>query len=76
MATQADNAEVELSNWVAGYETPEQSKAREVLRWFVAKWWGYNLSKEAWAWWHANDREPEDAAAIVDCLRRANACTY
>ena len=46
-ATQADDSEVDLSIWALPNETIEQSKAREVLRQFVDRWWAYNLSKKA-----------------------------
>ena len=75
-ATQADDAQVDLSTWALPNETPEQAKAREVLRRFAAKWWAYNLSRKAWKWWQEHGKRGKDAAAIADCLRRAKACTY
>ena len=47
-ATQADDAKVDLTTWALPDETIEQSKAREVLRRFAAKWCAYNLSRKAW----------------------------
>ena len=46
-ATQADDAEVDVSTWALPNKTLQQAKAREVLRRFAAKWWAYNLSRKA-----------------------------
>ena len=63
-AAQADDAQVDLSTWALPDETPEQAKAREVLRRFAAKWWGYNLSRKAWRWWRGHGKRGEDATVL------------
>jgi len=75
-ATQADDAEVDVSTLALPNETLQQARACEVLRRFAAKWWDYNLSRKAWKWWHENGKSGKDAAAIADCVRRNKACTY
>ncbi|KAL7527269.1 hypothetical protein ACHAXR_004033, partial [Thalassiosira sp. AJA248-18] len=72
----ADDAEVNLSTWAIPGETESEIKARIVLRQFAVRWWAYNLEKKAWLWWHAHGKDPIDAEAITDCIRRVKACTY
>ena len=72
----ADDAEVNLSTWAVPGETKRESEARVVLRRFAARWWAYNLERNAWNWWRLHGKDPADADAIVDCVRRAKACTY
>ena len=75
-ASQADDAQIDLSIWALPNETPEQANAREVLRRFAARWWAYHQEKKAWEWWDANGKDPCDAAAIHDCIRRCKATNY
>jgi hypothetical protein len=76
VAAQADFAEVDLVAWSLPSETREEAKARVVLRRFVSQWWAYNLAKEAMQWWNWNGHDPQDLAAIQDCIFRARACSY
>ena len=75
-ASQADDAQIDVSIWALPNETPEQANAREVLRRFAARWWAYHQEKKAWEWWDANGKDPCDAAAIHDCIRRCKATNY
>jgi hypothetical protein len=53
-----------------------EAQARVVLRHFAARWWAYNLNKEAMQWWNRNGRDPQDLAAIQDCIYWARASSY
>ena len=75
-AALADDAGVELSYWALPNETPEQTKARHLLRVFAHLWWVYNLAREAYAWLKANGNLPRDKEAIDDCIRRAAGSDY
>ncbi len=75
-AAQADDAEVDLSNWAMPNETPEQAAARNVLRRLVVRWWADFKTKQAWTWWRENGKRPEDKEAIEDIVRRFKPCSY
>ena len=75
-AAQEDFAEVDLSAWSLSSETDKEASARVVLRRFACRWWVRNLEREAMRWWRKNGRDPQDLAAIKDCLFRARACSY
>ena len=53
-----------------------ESKAWVVLRRFTARWWAHNLSRKVWQWWYNHGKDPDDVAAIADCLRRTKAYIY
>jgi hypothetical protein len=75
-AAQEVFAEVDLSAWSLPSETDKEASARVVLRRFACRWWVRNLEREGMRWWRKNGRDPEDLAAIEDCLFRAWACSY
>lgn len=77
-AAQADDAEVDLSQWAHPNETPKIGWARNVLRRLVAKWWIYHQTKLARRLLEDMDSETEqeDIDAINDCIRRIKGCTY
>ena len=56
-AAQADDAEVDLSAWSYPSETEVEAQARVMLRRFTARWWAYNLKREAMWWWNRNGRD-------------------
>ena len=76
-AATADGAGVDLSVWAPPGETGEQAAARERLRALAVRWWAFNVEKDAEQWLKNHPRHTnEDAADIVDCVRRAKACSY
>jgi hypothetical protein len=75
-AAQADDAEVDLSAWSHPGETPVEAKARETLRRFAVRWWSMNLRREAMYWWNRSGKDPQNLAAIHNCIFRAQACSY
>ena len=77
-AAQADDAEVDLSQWPHPNETPKIAWARNVLRRLVAKWWIYYQEKVARKWLKdmGSKTMQEDIDAINDCMRYVRGCTY
>ena len=77
-AAQADNAEVDLSQWSVDGESREEAAVRVVLRRFAAWWWSYYQEKLGRTWFKRNklDNSAVDVAAVEDCIRRCKACTY
>jgi hypothetical protein len=75
-AAQADDAEVDLLAWALPDEMNEQANARNVLRRLAVRWWARNIAKEAYSWWRANGKDPEDLVALQNCIFRARACSY
>eukprot|EP00956_Cyclotella_meneghiniana_P022887 scaffold43790_cov38-Cyclotella_meneghiniana.AAC.3 len=71
-----DDAGIELSYWALPGETPEQAKARVLLRNFAHQWWVYNLEREAHEWLRANGNHPDDKEVIDGCIRRAAGSDY
>ena len=55
-ATQADDAEVDLSPWRLANETPRQTKARQVLRRFAHRMWVKHQEEVAFRWLNSGDR--------------------
>ncbi len=74
-AAQADDAEVDLSQWALPGKTNEQAQAQKILRRFAVKWWKYYQIKAARAWLKRNPGKPNERA-INDCIRRIKGCTY
>jgi hypothetical protein len=68
VATQADDAEVDLSAWALPGETLVEARVRDVLRRFAVQWWASNLAKEAMVWWSSNGKDSKDLAAIQNCI--------
>ena len=77
-AAQADDAEVDLSQWAEPGETEEVANARAVLRRFSVRWWAKHQEKIARRWLKnlGPDAVKEDIEGINDCLRRTEGCTY
>lgn len=77
-AAQADDAEVDLSQWPYPNETPRIAWARNVLRRLVAKWWILHQEKLAMRWLEdmGSEATSEDIDAINDCMRHVKGCTY
>ncbi len=68
--------EVDLSAWALPDETAEMARARQVLRKFAVRWWKYYQRKIAMTWLSSGNRSEDDRAAVEDCLRRIDTCTY
>jgi hypothetical protein len=77
-AAQADDAEVDLSQWAEPGESDRVAKARQVLRRLAVKWWAYHQEKLALEWLASRGSRATqaDIDGIDDCIRRAKACTY
>ena len=77
-AAQADDAEVDLSQWSVDGESREEAAARVVLRRFAARWWSYYQEKLGRTCLKRNKLENSavDIAAVEDCIQRCKACTY
>jgi len=75
-AAQTDFAEVDLTAWSSPSETEEEAHARVILRRFAVRWWADYLARDAMLWWRSNGRDPQDLAAIEDCIYRARAASY
>jgi hypothetical protein len=75
-AAQTDFAKVDLTAWSSPSETEEEAHARVILRRFAVRWWADYLARDAMRWWRSNGRNPQDLAAIEDCLYRARAASY
>ena len=77
-AAQADNAEVDLSQWAESDESLLVADARAVLRKFVNIWWARFQERKALDWLNSASsvEKKEDSDAIADCIRRAKGCTY
>lgn len=77
-AAQADDAQVDLSQWAEPDETEEVAQARDVLRRLAVKWWKSHQEAVAYKW--LQDIGPtatqEDIEAVNDCMRRVKGCTY
>ena len=77
-AAQADDAEVDLSQWADPNETPEMARARNLLRRGVARWWIKHQERVAMKWIEDMGEEvtQEDIQAINDCMRHNQGCSY
>lgn len=77
-AAQADDAEVDLSQWADPNETPEMARARNLLRRGVARWWIKHQERVAMKWIEDMGKEAtqEDIQAINDCMRHIRGSTY
>ena len=77
-AAQADDAEVDLSQWASPLETVNEARARKVLRRFVVKWWSYHQRQVAEKWLKSlgSLATKDDVEAVNDCLRRVQGCDY
>jgi len=77
-AAQADDAEVDLSQWADPNETPEMARARNLLRRGVARWWIKHQERVAMKWIEdmGEDVTQEDIQAINDCMRHNRGCSY
>ena len=76
-ATKADDAGIDLSTWAWEDETPNESKARNILRRACLRFWKRKVEEDGLQWLkdHPNHTR-EDRYSIEDCIYRAKACTY
>ena len=72
----SDDAPVDYSLWALLEETPEEERARHVLRRFAVKWWAANIEKEARTWLENHDHDQRDVDAVEDIIRRAKGASY
>jgi hypothetical protein len=72
----ADDAEVDLSTWSFGGETPREAAARVVLRRLAVKWWAWYQEKSARSWLRTVPNDEWNVSGVEGCVRCIKACKY